>query len=137
MSVSKAELSKHKILEFLWDKWVITKLKVGNSENAAFTISEIATALSIDLDLVDEQVTTLYLSHEVNAVSRNSEPKFFITEKGFASVASQAIPKERKSAGVLLQNKNTTTVPQMLTGVLTFINLALNFTSTVSLRKEK
>jgi hypothetical protein len=97
--LTKAHKGRYQILEFLWNRWGSTDMKIIDSESSAFTISEIAIALKFDRTLVEEQVAALRQDREIDAIETSSgEEKFFINEKGFSSVASVATLDRKKVA---------------------------------------
>ncbi len=94
---TKAQKGRYQILEFLWNRWGITDMKITDSESSAFTISEIAIALKLDRALVEKQVAALHQDKEIDAMEASSgEKKYFINEKGFSSVASGATVNEKR-----------------------------------------
>jgi hypothetical protein len=96
--LTKAHKGRYQILEFLWNRWEITDMKITDSESSAFTISEIAIALKLDRALAEEQVIALHQDKEIDAIETNSgEVKYFINEKGFSSVASGAMVNEKRA----------------------------------------
>jgi hypothetical protein len=137
MRVSKSQLSRHQILEFLWSKWGSADLKIVGSDHSAFTIAEIANTLKLEVGLVAEQTAILYRSREVDAVKTSSnETKFFITEKGFTTVATQAILKEGKSNSPQQKNQ-ASTLSQLLNGLTTLVAILISFASVMYLIEEK
>jgi hypothetical protein len=94
---TKTHKGRYQILEFLWNRWGITDMKIIGSESSAFTISEIAIALKLDRALAEEQVAALHQDKEIDAMETSiGEKKYFINEKGFSSVASGATVNEKR-----------------------------------------
>lgn len=137
MLVPKSHKVRHQVLKFLSDKRKSTNMKTFDSENSAFTKSEIATGLKLDRGLVDEQLAVLYINKEVDVLRKaNDENKFFINDKGFATVASRTILNDGKIINSQLYNNYASTVFQVLTGLTALATIVINFASVTDLKEE-
>jgi hypothetical protein len=137
MLIPKSHKVRHQVLKFLSDKRKNTDMKTFDSVNSAFTTSEIATGLRLDRGLVDEQLDVLYHNKEVDVIHKGKEEnKFFINEKGFATVSSQAILNDGKVINSQLYNNYASTIFQVLTGVTALATIVINFASVTDLKEE-
>ena len=137
MVVPKSHKVRHQVLKFLSDKRKNTNMKSFDSADSAFTISEIATGLNLERRLVDEQLDVLYQNKEVDVLRKdNEENKFFINDKGFATVASRTILNDGKIINSQLYNNYASTIFQVLTGLTALATIVINFASVTDLKEE-
>jgi hypothetical protein len=137
MLVPKSHKVRHQVLKFLSDKRKNTDMKTFDSANSAFTTSEIATGIRFERGLVDEQLDVLYHNKEVDVIHKDREEnKFFINEKGFATVSSQTILNDGKVINSQLYNNYASTIFQVLTGLTALATIVINFASVTDLKEE-
>jgi hypothetical protein len=142
MLIPKSFKVRHKILQKLADKRSEQQLNGLPIENSQLTIGDLSKLTKFDNKLIDQQLNVLWDSNDVVNIIDSQYPndhlktKYMILAKGISNSSSKTILNEGQIINSQLFNNYTSSLFQIIVGIIAIWTIYQSSTSIDSLREE-